>query len=270
MSVKRSAVLLNTQAHAPARDDLVAALNAVCSREGWRTWEGIGYWLEASFRALRRPWLIGEALDKSEAEYMRVVKRCRFPQESMADLSRMLAATIEALEAEPVDFIGPLFGEFAASSQLGQFFTPYSLSYMMAKMIVGDAKKALADSGRRYLLCNEPACGVGGMILAANQALREEGLNPATQVHWIATDIDHAAICAAYVQTTLCGVSADIIHGNSISVETWRSTPTFAAVLHPKLEHRRHDASAPVEQPQTPPAPPTKAGKTKQLAFSFE
>jgi len=236
MSVKRRDVILNTDAHLPARDQFVEHLNQVTRREGWRNHEAISYWLDASFRSMRgavlqfRP----DDLAKNEAEYMRIVKRCRHPSDTMTDLASMLGACTLALEASPIDFIGPVFGEFASSGELGQFFTPYHVSKMMADMIIGDADKMLAESGRGFLTLQEPACGVGGMALAACEVLRDRGFDLARQVHWTMIDIDYTATCAAYIQMNLCGASADVFHGNTLSLNTWLSTPTLAAIMHPK------------------------------------
>lgn len=254
MTAKRSSVLLNTEAHRQARDQFVHHLNEVTRREGWRNYEAIGYWLEASFRAMRGATLQFriEDLDKNESEYMRIVKRCQRPKESMTDLSEMLAALVIGLEAEPIDFIGPIFGEFSSSSQLGQFFTPHHLSKMMALMIIEEPDRMLRESGRGFITLQEPACGVGGMALAACAVLREKGFDLARQVHWTLIDVDHQAHCAAYIQMNLCGVSADVFHGNTLSLDTWLATPTLAAMLHPKRLKYDPQAVLPAPPPKTP------------------
>ncbi|MCC8963742.1 N-6 DNA methylase [Bradyrhizobium sp. Pear76] len=254
MSVKRSAVLLNTDAHRPARDQLIDHLNQVTRREGWRDHEAISYWLDATFRSMRGATLVHrqEEHDKNEAEYMRIVKRCRHPIETMTDLSHMFGALVLALEAEPVDFIGPIFGELASSAQLGQFFTPYHASKMMAAMIIEEPMDAFQRSGQSYITFQEPACGVGGMALAACEVLREYQFDLARQVHWTLVDIDYQAHCAAYLQMNLCHISADVIHGNTLSLETWISTPTLAAILHPKRPKAGTQADPPSAAPETP------------------
>jgi hypothetical protein len=274
VSVKRNAVFLNTEAHRPARDQFVHYLNEVTRREGWRNHEAITYWLDATFRSMRGATLVHrpEDLAKNEAEYMRVVKRCRHPTETMNDLSCMLGALVLAFEADRVDFIGPIFGEFASSGELGQFFTPYHVSKMMAMMIIEQPVAAFRRSGRRFITLQEPACGVGGMALAACEVLREYQFDLARQVHWSLIDIDYAAMCAAYLQINLCGVSADVFHGNTLSLQTWLSTPTLAAILHPKRLKYDPTAVLPTAPPE-PPAPETAAprgSKPVQLSLFEE
>jgi hypothetical protein len=264
VTVKRSAILLNTDAHREARDRFIHHMNQACRREGWRAHEAVSYWLDATFRAMRGATLVHRPEDraKNEAEYMRVVKRCRHPAETMADLSRMLGALVLALEAAPIDFIGPVFGEVAASTRLGQFFTPYHLSKAMAMMIIEQPVDAFRRSGRGFITLQEPACGIGSMALAACEVLREHGFDLARQVHWTMIDIDYQAQCAAYLQINICGVSAAVFHGNTLALETWLSTPTLAAILHPKRLNCDPKAVLPapsVEPPSTgtvaPPAP---------------
>lgn len=236
MTIAKRNIRLNTAAHNPARETFLDALNAASRREGWRSYETMGYFLEAGYRALRRATLISQAdIDKNEAAYMSIVKRCRTDaKETMADLSKMLYAVVEALEAAPVDFIGPVFEEVSASNFMGQFFTPYALSKLIAEMTMTQ----LPD-GDEVLFCSEPACGVGGMVLAATEVLRGRGFDVPRKVHWQMVDVDSRVIAGAYIQVTLCGISADVIHGNTLSLETWEGTRTFAAMMHPKRQRER-------------------------------
>ena len=264
MAIKRNDVRLNTDAHRPARDMFVERINAVCSREGWRPYEALTHTIDAAFRSMRSTTLLfkPELLAANEAEYMKIVGRCRKPQESMGDIAAMLAAIVAALEAEPIDFIGPIFEELAASSHLGQFFTPYHLSRLMAELIIDDPQKMLAQAKRGFITLQEPACGVGGMTLAACAVLRERGINLATQVHWTMVDVDYIAAAAAYIQTTLCGISADVFHGNTLSLKTWLATPTLAAILHTRRVRYEPEA-------KLPPPPPPGAPRRKPVQLSL-
>ena len=271
MTVKRSAVILNTDAHRPARDQFVHHLNEATRREGWRNYEAMSHWLGASFRAMRSATLqfSPEDLEKNEAEYMQIVKRCRHPQETMRDLSLMLAAVVVALEAAPIDFIGPIFGELASSDQMGQFFTPYHISKMMADMIIGDPMQMLKESGRGFITLQEPACGVGGMTLAACEVLRERGFDLARQVHWSMIDIDYPAQCAAYIQTNLCGISADVFLGNSLALKAWMATSTLAAIIYPKQIKYDPKVVLPPPDPERPPAGPGTPPRSKPIQLSL-
>lgn len=248
--MKKRDITLTTEAHRPAFNDFADALRAAESREGWRSSEVLRHFLDAGFRVVRGRLLVGAAFDANEAEYMRIVKLCRHPQETMRDISVMLGATALALAAEPVDFIGPVFSELSSAAEMGQFFTPHHLSYLMAKLIVGDVKAMLGD--RPYITLSEPACGVGGMMLATNLVLREAGLDIARQAHWHMIDIDHRAMCGAYLQAALTDTSAIVVRGNTLSLEAWMSTATPAAALYPKsFESTKPHKAAELPRPET-------------------
>lgn len=230
--MKKRDVSLNTEAHRPMFNHFAEALQEIVNREGQRSSEVLRNFLEAGYRAIRGRLLVGDAFDKNEAEYMRIVKGCQHPKETMSDLGKMLGSLTAALHVEPIDFIGPVFSVLSASDEMGQFFTPHHLSYMMAKLIVGDARATLGN--RRYITLAEPACGVGGMVLATNLVLREQGLDIATQAHWHLVDVDFRAMCGCYLQCALTDTSAIVVHGNTLSLEVRSTNPTPAAIMFPK------------------------------------
>ncbi len=246
--MKKRDVMLNTGAHREAFDGFADALGEVSRREGWRADEVLRNFLDTAYRALRGRLLLGDAFDANEAEYMKVVGTCRYPKETMGDLATMLAMTTKALLAEPIDFIGPVFSEVSASSAMGQFFTPHELSMLNARMILGDVRAML--EGKKFIRLHEPACGVGGMVLAANLVMREQGVDVARQTHWHVVDVDYRAICGAYIQLCLTDASATVIHGNTLSLESWGGAVTPAALYFPK----RDDEEAEVLRPSAQPA----------------
>jgi len=273
--MKKRDVKLNTDTHREAFNQFADAFRNIQSREHWRDSEIMRHWLDAGFRAIRGRLMIGKPFEENEAEYMRIVKKCQKPKETMHDLSVMLGCAAMALDKEPIDFIGPVFEALVASSELGQFFTPSTLSRMMAEMTIGsadDLKAMIGDKG--YISLNEPACGVGGMILAANQVLRERGVDVPRQSHWVAVDVDFTAMCGAYIQCALTDASAVIIHGNSLSLQEWVTTATPAALLYPKKQQMTPVGSPPVapETNASEPAvstPEPATDKRGQFSFTF-
>lgn len=189
---------------------------------------------------------------------MAVVKGCRKPKETMNALSAMLGCTSVALIKEPIDFLGPVFASLAADKWMGQFFTPYHVSRMMAEMTIGDRGEMLKD--RPYFTLSEPACGAGGMVLAANMVLRDRGFDVSREAHWHMQDVDHRAVCAAYLQAALTDASALVVCGNSLSMERRHASLTPAAVLYPKTFRATQ-----VESP--PPAPPPAVGPEQLSLF---
>lgn len=230
--MKKRDVLLNTEDHRGPFNQFADAFRAIEAREHWRDSEILNHWLDAAFRSLRGRLLLGKSHADNEAEYMRIVARCRDPQQTMQGFSVMLGAAMLALRAAPIDFIGPVFSTLSASASMGQFFTPYHLSRLMAEMTIGSAEEML--DGKPWLDLCEPSCGVAGMCLATNEVLRARGIDPATHAHWIAVDVDYRAMCGAYLQLALTDSSAVVVHGNTLSLEQWMATETPAAVLFPK------------------------------------
>lgn len=252
--MKKQSIALTTDAHRPAFNDFADAMRVAESCEGWRSSEVLRHFLEAAMLALKGKFLLGDAFEKNEAEYMAIVGRCHQPQKTMGALARMMAALTTALWTEPVDFIGPVFSELSADAGMGQFFTPHTLSYLMAKMMVGDdLRERVAERG--YVSFNEPACGVGGMILATNVALREAGLDVAREVHWVAIDVDYRAFAACWLQLALTDCSADVYRGNALGPpENLSGIRTPAALLFPKRAPKLSSVEATI--PDVSPTPP--------------
>lgn len=93
------------------------------------------------------------------------------PDEQMM-FAEMLAYLAEALEDEMSDVLGDIYMKSGMGSKSsGQFFTPYQLSVLCAKLA------ALEPDQNGKIHINEPACGAGGMIIAAAAVMRDQGLD---------------------------------------------------------------------------------------------
>lgn len=260
--------------HAEPTKDFLRLLSRVASREGYTEYEVFQFWLQAAFHALYGRVLrlmktaniegAAEKFDANEERYMRIVKNYKkSPSESMTDMATMLAIITGALKNNPRDFLSPIFMEIATNKHLGQFFTPYEVSMVSARMIIQNAGEMLAAAklqGRDYISLMEPACGVGGMALAANEVLTEQGIDIAADAHWVAVDLDFKAVCGTYIQLTLTGASASVVHGNALSMEEKAAYPTLAAVMFPKrvvppplkVRHRSLPSAPPAALQETP------------------
>ena len=83
-----------------------------------------------------------------EARYMELIKRYR-PDE-LAQFPRGLAELVFALEEEPADVMGKTFHDLELHNKwAGQFFSPYNLCRMMAKMTIGDDQTLRAKISER-------------------------------------------------------------------------------------------------------------------------
>lgn len=163
-----------------------------------------------------------------EAEYMRTVQR--YTAEEASKIAQAFAITTLGLEAGPHDFLGSLFMALdLGDAWKGQYFTPYELARLMARMNM-DAAKPLIES-RGFVRVSDPCVGGGAMIIAAAHALIDEGINYQQCMHAHAQDIDLTAVHMAYVQLSLLHIPAVVVHGNSLTDDVRSTWVTLAHTM---------------------------------------
>jgi hypothetical protein len=136
----------------------------------------------------------------------------------------------------------------------------------------------MKESSKPFITVSEPACGAGGMVLAFANEMRKQEVNPAEKLFAQCTDIDRVAGFMCYLQLSLWHIPAQVIIGNTLTME-WREiyyTPAYyLGQWETRLRVRRfmeifESTPEPAEktQPQSEPAAVesktnTKAQKTK-------
>lgn len=185
-----------------------------------------------SLRQAAVMWATGKKDDGLEEKVLAEQRRVKHPER----YAEAFAVLVSALEDQADDFLGMTFTELALndSKWKGQCFTPMSLCTMIAKMTVGDA----VPDDERSIWLNEPACGGGAMMIAASVELKARGFWP-WHYHWVATDVDRECFEIAYIQTTLLGIPATVIHGNTLSLEQWDQATTLVGLMHPPRPRTR-------------------------------
>lgn len=157
--------------------------------------------------------------EKREARYLDIVKR--YTKEELATFPQIFGEVTMALEAAPQDILGATFHELELHNKArGQFFTPYELCRMMAKINAGTAEdlQAIIDK-RGYITAQEPAVGAGATIIALAEAIKDLGVNYQQHLHVTAVDIDPRAVHMAYVQFSLLHIPAQVIVGDTLRLE---------------------------------------------------
>ncbi len=157
---------------------------------------------------------IANAFDKERApgreeEYLQIRKKYSIKEwEAFIDLSCTL---IDDLERNPDrDVLGEVYMSLRINcKEKGQYFTPYYLSKAMAKMILQGDKEG-------PLIINEPACGSGSNLIAAANALKEDGFNYQQDAYFVAQDIDAIVAKMCYIQMSLLRMPGVVIIGNSL------------------------------------------------------
>ncbi|PCE30287.1 N-6 DNA methylase [Burkholderia ubonensis] len=126
------------------------------------------------------------------------------------------------------------------NDRAGQFFTPYCVSRLMAGMTIGDRSGAIEQDG--FIRMEEPACGAGGMVIAAADALLSIGENYQQTLHATCIDVDVRCVHMTYLQLSMMHIPAIVVHGNTLSGEVWGMWYTPAHILggwRAKLRQRR-------------------------------
>ena len=151
-----------------------------------------------------------EIYRKREDQYIEIAKKHLGKMRDFAEMTGMLTIS---LENNMEDVLGKIYMQAGlGSKQTGQFFTPFHLSYLTAKITVPED----ANEQNPYVM-HEPSTGGGGMIIAAAKVLRDRGLNYQKCLKVVAQDLDWKGVYMTYVQLSLLGIEATVIQGDSLS-----------------------------------------------------
>ena len=70
---------------------------------------------------------------------------------------------------------------------------------------------------------NEPSAGAGGMIIAAAQSMKEQGINYQKSLRVVAQDLDWNAFYMCYIQLSLLGIDAKCIQGDTLENKPYKT-----------------------------------------------
>lgn len=155
----------------------------------------------------------------------------KYGSDNLDKFAEMMAYLIETLEENPRDVLGEVYmrGGFG-SKTTGQFFTPYHLSELFARLCYEDPVRA--EDGKIHV--NEPSCGGGGMIIAYAMELKEKGIDYQREMEVIAQDLDWNCVYMCYVQLSLMGISAVVVQGDTLGEPYSKETPEYRVLYTPK------------------------------------
>lgn len=144
----------------------------------------------------------------------------RYSEDERMRFCKMFAFLVEAFDNEMRDHLGEIYmGCAMGSSRAGQFFTPFHLSELTAKVAYQN------DYGEIRMY--EPSCGSGGMVIAQAKQLRDAGEDYQRRMNVLAQDIDSRAVHMCYVQLSLLGIKAVVIRGNTLEDATPQKIDIF-------------------------------------------
>ena len=169
-----------------------------------------------------------------ESQYMTLIGK--YKRDVVDMFPKLFSITQMALAEQAQDFLGNIYMKLELNNRRGgEFFTPYHISKMIAKMVLSDIDSSIREKGF-FTLC-EPACGAGGMLIAAADVIMEEGFHPGQSMWFSATDINKMCFNMTYVQATILGLSGMVVHGDTISMEVFEARETPVAKIFPKYSH---------------------------------
>lgn len=151
-----------------------------------------------------------------EKEYNETIKR--YDPTEQNKLFEMVAWLVEWADQEYYDMLGYIYMHLElGSKKAGQFFTPYHICQVMARM------QAFNED---ITTINEPTCGAGGNIIALAEAMRSQGINYQQFLKAVCQDIDVKAVYMTYVQLTLYGVPAIVYQTDTLQDPYGRQSGT--------------------------------------------
>jgi len=190
------------------------------------------------------------AAQTREAEYLAEAKRWTKPELTL--FAEALGCLTHEMEQKPFeDVLGTHYMEFALSQKgqqwNGEFHTPKTICDFMARLTFDPATMPAEGP---IAVC-EPACGAGAMILSLGEACP-----PAVRrrLRVTAIDINATACDMCFINTTLWGIPARVIHGDTIALKfhsAWSNIHYLAPWLPLALRPQAPEAMA-QGQPPTP------------------
>lgn len=143
-----------------------------------------------------------------EKDYMDICGR--YEKKEIIAFGEMMGMLVITLDEQgPRDVLGEIYMESGCGSKYtGQFFTPWHLSLLSAKL--------MDFSNDKVYTVNEPSCGGGGMILAVAAVMKERGIDYQKMLKVVAQDLDWKAVYMTYVQLSLLGINGIVTQGNTL------------------------------------------------------
>lgn len=203
----------------------------------YQKWEFFSDFCKCTAISLYQPFRKDPELEK---EYFAI--ESKYGEDIIKDVfaKDLLPCILFALENDIGDFLGEVFMELELGNHyIGQFFTPFHISYTMA-LISGNFKK----NNNEVESFIEPCMGSSCMILARAKVLKEQNINYSKYLEVQGVDISEICFYMSYIQLSLCGISAEVIHGDSLAGTIYKNwyTPVYIHNAYEKqiIENRKN------------------------------
>ena len=209
--------------HAPHHKDIADILGMIHDRDHYTV---IRDFFELSAISIRNNFDFGPEHANFEKRYKEIAQG--YKKEYLEGFAKALGLLGEKIRsavegnAPFADWAGELYMDSGTSNgNMGQFFTPYHVSKLMAECIFDKEKlKAeISEDPDRVITIAEPTCGAGGLIVASIDALNEAGVNYSWNAFVDCGDIDQRCVHMTYVTLSLLGVPAVVRLGDALMME---------------------------------------------------
>ena len=203
-----------------------------------RTSDIMDDFLEMGMIAIANRFYHSQTLENS---YLAIAKK--YSPKQLNQFAELLAIVVAALDDNPCkDFLGVIYQDIGINTNLGQFFTPYALAEVNAKVSISssDLEQIIAKKG--YVNVNDCACGAGALIIGFRNAMSSRGYG-SNSMFATAIDIDKACFNMTYIQLSLLGIAGEIFLGNSLTEEYRMRLYTPTTFLVPKFWHLPYSVS---------------------------
>lgn len=205
----------------------------------------------AASLSLRGALVFGAEKADIERQYAAIVTE--YGKDGMTAFSHMLAVTVKALEANRSDFLGHLYEELNATNKhFGQFFTPDSVSRLMAEMTI---QKTIPG---QIVTMYDAAAGAGALLIEGAEHFVAAG-GRQCDILISADDLDATACCIAYIQLSLLGYAAIVRRMDSLRMEVyegpWFTFGYFAHSMPMRLRPSKPMGATAPASPASPVSP---------------
>ena len=246
MSNKKS---VKTSVNAATNHDsckaIIDGIKSIATRH--TVWSVFEDWVKMSAIA------VSNAIDKNqwnqrEAEYLETVRK--YTPEELNIFAQMLVELVTALDKEnkedgPKDLLGQIFHSLELHNKYkGQYFTPPDMCNLMGGIMLNSKQHEDELSQKGYITLMDECVGAGGLVLGFAKAMKDNKLNYQKQLVVYCRDIDIKCVYMAYLQLSLQGIPAVVIHGDTLKneeqsrwytpvyiVDGWRFRERLAALI---------------------------------------
>ena len=183
---------------------------------GRSLWEVFNDCIECYAISIQNIFCLGERFAANEKRYSEIMEKYSLDERLL--ISRIFQTITDMLERNPFqDLLGDLYMRLdMGNSALGQFFTPYNVSKLLANVNVPDELIKSDIEKHGYIVINEPTVGGGANIIAFCERLYLSKINYQKHLVVICQELNRLTALMCYVVLTLLGCSAIIKVGDTL------------------------------------------------------